>query len=170
MVRVVLGVVAATLLVAGTAWADDQMWDWEDTDVSLEPEPVAEEPEWTPSASGPHYFPSDVDLGAFLMATEEHTLFPSSVFTREGFPHADAGYPEGTSAYGYENVYGPMWGVPEDAVGLDDYVGYPYFYTDIEGGVAAYEYADGTGDDADYDENMDHDINRYRYDHDYFYD
>lgn len=46
----------------------------------------------------------------------------------EGYSNSGHEHPwaDGSDGYVGENVYGPMWGVPDDAVGLDGFSGNPY--------------------------------------------
>jgi hypothetical protein len=46
--------------------------------------------------------------------------------TPDGYGRRSQPSTDDSNAYADENVYGPMWGVPADAVGLDDFSGNPY--------------------------------------------
>ena len=159
MLKAILGILAGSLLLTSTALADDDFWDFETAPVDIDTEePVDEEISWVPSATGSHYFPGDVDSGEYIIIDEDNAMSPEYFYAQEYYRSGN--YYDDTSMYGWENVYGPMWGVPADAVGLDNYVGYPEVWTNEEGEIIYYEQSYDDDTYVAQDDMSDHDINR----------
>lgn len=139
MARFLIGILTIGLLLGGTALADEDMWA-DDAVVTEEVAAPAPAAEVEVTAEGPHYLGDPGALGMYFGTGDN--LANREVVYIEGVPYAaqpraaaDATYhderiyaPHGTGEgeYGYDNVYGPLWGVPGDAVGMEGYD--PNFY------------------------------------------
>ena len=119
------------LLFAGNALAVDDMWDDDDV-IKENPEATSDSEPVEVNADAPHnaamnhpgaYFGAD---GYYLPGTS----YSSNVEHDHSVDYNGQTiyFPEyGNSASQlYENVYGPLWGVPSDAVGMEGYD--PYYY------------------------------------------
>lgn len=139
--RITLLVLLSVLLVGSAAYGDEE-WDGDavitsDTVVTADGNASVDI-----SAAGPHYYGDPSALGMYFGTGDEiighevvyvdglpYTTRSRAIAGSEQTYHDDAVYAPGYGygAYPYENVYGPLWGVPSDAVGMEGYDPY-YFY------------------------------------------
>ncbi|MCH7472958.1 hypothetical protein IIA79_08415 [bacterium] len=127
MFRLTISTAIACLALGGWALADDEVWDWD----SVEGLPPAS-PAQASTNTGPvghdshgHYFGSGDEFISGQAGANAFTPFGA-------FNSGQAGN------FQNDNVYGPLWGVPDDAVGLEGYVTTP-----IPQGFVPYEVPGG---------------------------
>lgn len=138
--RITLVVLLSILLIGSAAYGDEE-WDGDivitsDTVVTSEGQASVDI-----TAAGPHYYSDPSALGMYFGSGDE--IIGREVIYVDGLPyttrsraitggeqtyHDDAVYAPGygSGAYSHENVYGPLWGVPSDAVGMEGYD--PYYF------------------------------------------
>lgn len=121
MLRWIIALLCGLLLTASAVQADDVDWDeWEDAWDEYNGETTASE-DSTPdsvSASDPiHPLASEGD------PFHDHLVERGLLREGEGFR---PGMPPGMMMINPDQVFGPLWGVPGDAVGLEGYD--PYIY------------------------------------------
>ena len=175
MLRITLASLLALAVLTGYALAAD---DWDDetnvirADVAHVADSAAPPAHSTHSAAQPAATPDKATLGSFLGAGDQ--------FNETGLPAGDetstapsdnrgtgsydipATQPEGgistgndsdgEGGYASENVFGPMWGVPDDAKGLDEYraatADHNHGQANAHQGGAAGDQKAGVGDDS----------------------
>jgi hypothetical protein len=138
--RIALVVLLSLLLVSSLAYGDE----WDDDAVITSDTVVVSDNDTAVdiSAAGPHYYGNSSALGMYFGSGDEiigrevvyvdglpYTTRSRAITGSEQTYHDDAVYAPGygSGAYAHENVYGPLWGVPSDAVGMEGYDPY-YFY------------------------------------------
>ena len=137
MYRILTSLIAAGLLLTTAALADDDVWA-DDPIISNDPQmsEQGEEKEDVGEVDGQHELINPDFLGMYFGAdgqiAHEAASLPRNSRTVD-YHGEQIIFPEyGRGVYSSENVYGPMWGVPGDAVGLEGYD--PYYYYIMSGG------------------------------------
>lgn len=179
MGRILTLTLMASLLLTGAAWADDDAW--AEDDVIREDVLVAANRDFveaTPVDRQTLLVSDPARLGMYFGAGDELVL--AGAYRDEGLaysPRADIAHGTTTrtydsdlsyynqpvyaprtgdahaqEGYGYDNVYGPLWGVPEDASGMEGYQPGYYFLSGTADGqgqpVHTHATADSGGDDS----------------------
>jgi hypothetical protein len=180
MLRILVAMLALSLLTVGYARADGEFSgtdiidpadapDYaEDSDYVYEEVPAGEPVPVNPDNMGMYFGTGDEFRGGVPQGEGEYYLMHDhdAVFDATGADYHDEQiyypgyYGEGT--YGADNVYGPLWGVPEDAAGLEGYQSEYYLYnpdgeqvwTPYEG-EHQHDTADTTEDSADSADGLD---------------
>jgi len=144
MLRILIAMLALSLLLVGYAWADDEFSGTDIIDPTDAPDyeeateyevvPAGEPVPINPDQMGMYFGTGDEFIGGMPNTDGEYYLLHDhdAVFDAAGANYHDEQvyYPGnyGGEGYGVDNVYGPMWGVPEDAAGLEGYQSEYYLY------------------------------------------
>lgn len=137
MYRTIISLLVAGSLFTTAALADDDVWA-DDPIISNDPV-VAEESDEIKDVGeveGQHELINPDFMGMYFGAdgqiSHDTASLPRNSRTVD-YHGEQVIFPEyGRGAYSSENVYGPMWGVPGDAPGLEGYD--PYYYYIMSGG------------------------------------
>jgi hypothetical protein len=186
MYRLLIAILVASLALCGIAMADDD-WDSNTDVIHVEDQPAEEAP-----AAPAHNHPAPADgqvagqpnMGAYFGLGDNFMLAGTDGFTpgdvppptaaghdhaapADEYPHEDYSLlSDNGEGYSSENVYGPLWGVPADAQGLEGYDPATQAYVDPHTGQpAANQAPSGEQTDADSDNQVgrglrNHKINR----------
>lgn len=144
MLRILMAILVASLLLVGYAWADDDFYGTDVIDQTDAPN-NDETATQTEVVQAGEPVPIEADkLGMYFGLGEEfkggvpsgedtyYLMHDHDVATStEGYSyHDEMIYPPDYTGQGAnpDNVYGPMWGVPDDASGLDNYNPQYYLY------------------------------------------
>jgi hypothetical protein len=144
MLRILMSVLAMCLLLVGYAWADDDFYgtdvidpadapDYEEADDTPAVVPAGEPVPISSDQMGMYFGTGDELRGGVPGDESSYYLMHDHGMTGDtgsgNYHNETIYYPEYTGESNpADNVYGPMWGVPEDAAGLDNYNPEYYLY------------------------------------------